>query len=46
VSVTSVWAGRYSVAGLPGEQPIGGTVERTSSQSLPVAEYGATLTGN
>lgn len=44
VGVTAVWSGRYSVAGLPAAQAIGGTVERSSSRTLPVAEYGATLT--
>jgi hypothetical protein len=46
VTVTAVWSGRYTVAGLPDSTPIGGSVQRTTTRNLPVAEYGATLTGN
>ncbi|HSP36581.1 MAG TPA: hypothetical protein VLR26_02380, partial [Frankiaceae bacterium] len=46
IGVTAVWSGRYSVAGLDGAQAIGGTVARSSSRTLPVSEYGATLTDN
>lgn len=45
IGVTAVWSGRYSIAGA-GEQAINGTVERASSRTIPVSEYGATLTDN
>jgi hypothetical protein len=46
IAVTAVWSGRYNVAGQAGDQPIAGTVQRTSSRTIPVSEFGATLTGN
>lgn len=46
VGVTAVWSGSYTVAGMDGSQAINGTVQRSSSRSIPVSEYGATLTGN
>jgi hypothetical protein len=46
IGVTAVWAGHYTVAGGAGGQSIAGAVQRTSTRTLPVSEYGATLTGN
>jgi hypothetical protein len=45
VGVTATWTGRYSIAGGTGDQPINGAVQRSSTRTLPVSEYGATLTG-
>jgi hypothetical protein len=45
LGVTAVWTGTYSIAG-QAPKPIAGAVERTTTRTLPVAEYGATLTGN
>ncbi len=44
VGVTAVWSGSWSAGGA--SQPIAGTVERSTTRTIPVAEYGATLTGN
>jgi hypothetical protein len=46
LSVTSIWSGTYTVAGLPGTQPVDGTVQRTTTHPLAAAEYAGTLTGN
>jgi hypothetical protein len=46
VRVSAVWTATYTIAGIPGAQPIAGAVTRTSSADLPVSEYGATLVGN
>lgn len=45
LGVTAVWTATYSTAG-SAPQPVAGTVERSTTRTLPVAEYGATLTGN
>jgi len=46
VSVTAVWTATYRMAGFPDVRTVNGTVERTSTQTLPVAAYGAHLTDN
>jgi hypothetical protein len=46
LSVTSVWTATYTVEGLPGTTPVTGAVRRTTTRSLPAADYGSTLTGN
>ncbi len=46
VSVTAGWTATYRMAGFPGVRTVNGTVERTSTQTLPVGAYGAHLTDN
>ncbi len=45
VSVTAVWTATYTVDGMPGTQSVTGHVRRTTTKSLPAADYGGTLTG-
>jgi len=46
VTVTAVWTATYRIAGFPDVRTVNGAVERTSTQTLPVAAYGAHLTDN
>ena len=44
--MTAGWTATYRMAGFPGVRTVNGTVERTSTQTLPVGAYGAHLTDN
>ncbi len=46
LSVTAVWTATYTVDGMPGTTAVTGAVSRTSTRSLPAADYAGTLTGN
>jgi len=46
LSVTSVWTATYTVQGVPGQLAVMGVVRRTTTHTLPAADYSGTLTGN
>ena len=46
LSVTSVWTATYAVQGMPGQLDVTGAVRRTTTHTLPAADYSGTLTGN
>ena len=46
ITVTSVWTGTYTVAGMPGTRVVTGAVQRTSTVNVASADYSSTLTGN